>query len=577
MLISTIKDQEKLRSQPDTSCSIKEDRLCNTSSRFPNFSRFETINSIKDIEVANKSISNRFQRKKLSLNDYFTPKRDRKQSLNTSRYRLKPSTNHQSIVRIKEEHIVSKKAQLRHLNLAMRINQASESIQNSCWNGKTHKFINSFHNSMYENTRIDSYKLKFRREKNHKRSLERKEQQKMRIFNEIKTKNMVAKFFKHRFGVHAKYSQIRKFSSDQLEEMLLKKGLKKTRARAAILIQKIIRGYIFRVNYKKTLIKREKAVIKIQNSWKRYRMLTMIPKVIKERKKRAFVIIQKYMKGYRDYTRYKYELKHFSLVNNFKFFNKIRQKLYVNSHIVISYWWRRYKRRKAKQLERQELIKKSSKKKNVSRTERKPYLKQEKVEPKITKVSRPAFPARRISTLRNNTLAARRKSQLGLPILSEDILNINNSKRATLKHKVSTKGINTKETKFLKSQAQSALLYKKKPSVSNQDVLGGDMKIDGFKKKFETLAPTENLTDSDKPKSSKTLSKFHQVSHNNSQNEVEMFEHSMSLKEESPFNNKNHESTRRIDPDAQILLETSSLQNDTDIISEKSEELEGNI
>ena len=104
---------------------------------------------------------------------------------------------------------------------------------------------------------------------------------------------MIAKFFQHKFGVHAKFSDLRKFNQQQLETLLLKKGLKKKKIRAAIKIQKYFRGYKGRIFHKELLKKRNAAVVTIQNTWKRYRMLTMIPKVMKERKKRAYVIIQK--------------------------------------------------------------------------------------------------------------------------------------------------------------------------------------------------------------------------------------------------------------------------------------------
>ena len=54
---------------------------------------------------------------------------------------------------------------------------------------------------------------------------------------------MMAKFFKNKFGVHAKFSDLKKFNQDQLERMLLKKGLKRKKTRAAIRIQRHFRGF----------------------------------------------------------------------------------------------------------------------------------------------------------------------------------------------------------------------------------------------------------------------------------------------------------------------------------------------
>ena len=109
---------------------------------------------------------------------------------------------------------------------------------------------------------------------------------------------MIAKFFQTKFGVHAKFSEMRKFNQQQLEALLLKKGLRKRKLKQAITIQKYFRGYMGRIFYKDLLQKRNAAVVVIQNTWKRYRLLTMIPKVMKERKKRAYVIIQKVLSSY---------------------------------------------------------------------------------------------------------------------------------------------------------------------------------------------------------------------------------------------------------------------------------------
>lgn len=103
-------------------------------------------------------------------------------------------------------------------------------------------------------------------------------------FNEMKKKNMIAKFFQAKFNVHAKYKDIRKFDQEKLEKVLLLKGLKRKKIKAALKIQTFFRAFKARKFYKKLLEKRERAAVRIQNVWKRYRMLTMIPKVMKERK-----------------------------------------------------------------------------------------------------------------------------------------------------------------------------------------------------------------------------------------------------------------------------------------------------
>lgn len=78
----------------------------------------------------------------------------------------------------------------------MRIHHAINPLTTTGWNGKQNKFTQSFHNNMYEDTRIDSMNLRFQREKLHKINITRKEQEKLEVFNEFKTKSMIMKYFK---------------------------------------------------------------------------------------------------------------------------------------------------------------------------------------------------------------------------------------------------------------------------------------------------------------------------------------------------------------------------------------------
>lgn len=70
---------------------------------------------------------------------------------------------------------------------------------------------------------------------------------------------MMVKFFQHKFGVNAKFSKVRKFNQQQLERMLLVKGLKKKNILAAKKIQAIFRGKLARRRFKQMLIDREQA------------------------------------------------------------------------------------------------------------------------------------------------------------------------------------------------------------------------------------------------------------------------------------------------------------------------------
>ena len=56
----------------------------------------------------------------------------------------------------------------RHLNLSIKMDGGLSNFASSLWNGKKTQFTNSFNNTMYEDTRINSMKIKFRREINQK-------------------------------------------------------------------------------------------------------------------------------------------------------------------------------------------------------------------------------------------------------------------------------------------------------------------------------------------------------------------------------------------------------------------------
>lgn len=103
---------------------------------------------------------------------------------------------------------------------------------------------------MFEDTRINSISLRFRRDKMKKHKLEIKEREKREVFNDMKRKNMIAKFFQSKFGVHAKFSELRKFSQSELERKLLLKGLKIKKIKAAVKIQSLYRMYKARTNFK---------------------------------------------------------------------------------------------------------------------------------------------------------------------------------------------------------------------------------------------------------------------------------------------------------------------------------------
>lgn len=63
-----------------------------------------------------------------------------------------------------------------------------------------------------------------------------------------------------------------------LENLLSKKASHKQQRRAAVKIQTAVRGMIARLNYKKIVDRRNEAARYLQRIWKRYRMISMVPK-----------------------------------------------------------------------------------------------------------------------------------------------------------------------------------------------------------------------------------------------------------------------------------------------------------
>lgn len=103
---------------------------------------------------------------------------------------------------------------------------------------------------------------------------------------------------------------------------------------------------------------RNSASIKLQNAWKKYRMLSMVPKAIKQSRNRKLTLIQKYLRGHFAFNKVSRELGNNlfafqSLIiwivkmklSQLDMFDKLKQKLYEDSQIKIRYCWNLYKRR----------------------------------------------------------------------------------------------------------------------------------------------------------------------------------------------------------------------------------------
>jgi NADH:ubiquinone oxidoreductase subunit D len=56
------------------------------------------------------------------------------------------------------------------------------------------------------------------------------------------------------------------------------------------------------------------------------------------------------MRGFNEFSEYKYKIKQFKLQNNFQFFNKIRQKLMEESQRIIRKHWLEYKKARVERM-----------------------------------------------------------------------------------------------------------------------------------------------------------------------------------------------------------------------------------
>ena len=121
------------------------------------------------------------------------------------------------------------------------------------------------------------------------------------------------------------------------------KANQKRQKQAIVKIQTAVRKFLCILRYKRIIDKRNSSATCLQQAWKRYRMLSLFPKAIKQIKNIRLGIIQKYIRGYLAYNKVQKELVKMKL-KQLEFFDKIKQKLYEDSQIKIRYYWRLRKR-----------------------------------------------------------------------------------------------------------------------------------------------------------------------------------------------------------------------------------------
>ena len=77
----------------------------------------------------------------------------------------------------------------------------------------------------------------------------------------------------------------------------------------------------------------------------------MIPKALKARKNMAATLVQRYVRGYIDFTNIRTIINQKKLKENLEYFGKIKFTLESNAQVKIRYYWKKYKKAKKKRLD----------------------------------------------------------------------------------------------------------------------------------------------------------------------------------------------------------------------------------
>lgn len=106
----------------------------------------------------------------------------------------------------------------------------------------------------------------------------------------------------------------------------------------------------------------------MQRVWKKFKLLTVIPKAWRAKKKRMMSTLQKRIRGYLVHKRVMKELNSTKLKQTFDFFDSIKNNLLDDAQIKISYRWRRYKKDKKKKKKTKKKGKKTTMNSTISST-----------------------------------------------------------------------------------------------------------------------------------------------------------------------------------------------------------------
>ncbi|CAI2364367.1 unnamed protein product [Moneuplotes crassus] len=132
--------------------------------------------------------------------------------------------------------------------------------------------------------------------------------------------NIAQKYMK-KYNIKLSEKELYSLKMREIIKRLVKKRVKKVTNQMALRIQKAFRGYLGRKIYsaKKKLL--DQTARKIQQCWRSYRIFTLVPKTLKFRKQKSLLLIQKFLRGYRDYKRINEVLSAQRMHQNFAYFS----------------------------------------------------------------------------------------------------------------------------------------------------------------------------------------------------------------------------------------------------------------
>ena len=82
--------------------------------------------------------------------------------------------------------------------------------------------------------------------------------------------------------------------------------------------------FINRTKYLKTIALRKESASRIQRSYRNYRKWSMLPKVWRQHKSNAAIVIQKYLRGYLVFHNHFIDIRKTKLKENEKFFEDMK-------------------------------------------------------------------------------------------------------------------------------------------------------------------------------------------------------------------------------------------------------------